>query len=271
MPVHFSFLSKRTKSGQQGDSTTSGQQGAEEDSPDAPPDSPPDSPPVPVRPPVFNRTLTDPQKLKKHVQLALPSKVPALFQKSNSFTVAPPPEEPVDGGGGGGGDARGRLQSIFVTDDYRNVFRNMVTRAKKSKPLTNQERVRAMISFDSSSLYDSQISKEQFKALCLKEVALGLSEVEIERVWEKMDVNNDGYVNEEEFLIEAREWRLLRKLASIVMPEKSSFIVPNDYDFSKSTEENYKNPEPEDFIGDHVHIRKEIDKSYHGNCKLSVV
>lgn len=278
MPVRFNFLRKRSKSGPLNSTETEVEGGAEESEKEEPRRraaliTSDDTPPT------LAKCLSEPPKQQndndRKQRVSPRSAPPYPLLKANSTNSFRSPGSDTTGGGS---DSRARLQSVFVTDDYRNVFRNMVVRAKtgrkpstSSPSLTTSDRLRAH-TLDSTNLLDSQITKQQFKELCLKEVALGLSEVEIERVWNKMDVNKDGFVNEEEFLIEAREWRLLRKLASIVnAPEKSSFIVPENYEYTKSTEQNYQNLDLDDFIGDHIHIRKEIDKSYHGNCKSRVV
>jgi len=99
---------------------------------------------------------------------------------------------------------RERIQSVFIKDNYRTVFRDLVLRAnpdakeehlKSFKQLSPQgDRLRAA-TFDShlngsnltvqdipGNISNQVISKKQFEDLCLQQaVALGLSKVEIER------------------------------------------------------------------------------------------
>jgi len=109
------------------------------------------------------------------------------------------------------------------------------------------------------------ISQGQFTTLCMSELELGLSEVEIGRLWRHMDGTGRGAVNEKEFLRAVKSWRFLRRLATNYASGKVPFSVPAGYDYSKSTQENYANSDPNDFVGDFEKYRKRKDHKYHGN------
>jgi hypothetical protein len=99
----------------------------------------------------------------------------------------------------------------------------------------------------------------------MSELHLGLSEVEVIRVWKHMDGRGRGVVNEREFLRAVKSWRFLRRLVTHIASGKVPFCVPAGYDFSKSTQENYANSNSEEFFGDFAKYRARMDRTYHGN------
>jgi len=167
-------------------------------------------------------------------------------------------------------------RGTIVTDDnlfiYRDAFRRMVKNctpvdqgaAAATSPTTLPEDD-SVVSTTTTNVAMT-ISKAQFVDLCVSALELGLSEVEVERVWRHMDEKETGQVGEEEFCDAVRNWRFLRKIAAICGGGVAvPFPVSPQYDYTQSTEVNHSNSCADDFVGEFVRERRALDKAYHSN------
>ena len=72
-------------------------------------------------------------------------------------------------------------------------------------------------------------------------------------------------VSEEQFVRAMKNRRFLRKLMTTSLGSENAFKVPLEFDYSKSTKDNYANEDLADFHGEFTNIRRSMDAQYHGN------
>ena len=108
---------------------------------------------------------------------------------------------------------------------------------------------------------DGHISFKAFRKAC-KRLKVDLDDAEIKRVF-KATAANDEYISLVEFIESVSHGQFLTILTSIVMLS-GDFKVPAGYDFSKTTNDSYKNPKME-FFGEFADIRRTRDYNYHVN------
>lgn len=110
--------------------------------------------------------------------------------------------------------------------------------------------------------------------MSLKEI--DITEVECNRLFGVIDCGDKGVVSPEQFLKEMRQYRWLRSVVVLYHKSKNCvFETKKDYDFSKSTNENYAFHAPsasetdsghhEKFFGEFSDIRASRDYRWHGN------
>lgn len=99
-----------------------------------------------------------------------------------------------------------------------------------------------------------------------KYLQLELSDLELQRVFDLLDGDQDGLISLKEFQSGATESPFLRSLVKAVSKGvERPFLVPSDFDYSKSTAENYEAPLEEGFHGEFADIREHLDYTYHSN------
>lgn len=101
-------------------------------------------------------------------------------------------------------------------------------------------------------------------ALC-KDFQINLSDAELKRVFDNIDHAGSGKIDLDDFCKGIRFHRFLRSIVGIYGLVKTKFELPENYDFTKSTRQNYHNPNLDEFHGDFVEIRSALDRAYHGN------
>ena len=111
----------------------------------------------------------------------------------------------------------------------------------------------------------NKIDEAQFKKLC-EALGLGLSDIDLQRVWRQLDKDDEGFLVSSEFHRGVNRRRLLRRVVSIYerkREEQHVFQVPENYDFSKSTTENYAAEADDD--SEFAAQRGLLDYSYHSH------
>lgn len=126
----------------------------------------------------------------------------------------------------------------------------------------------------SAMLLFSKFDKDRNKRMTRREFIEGLeqmgdlidlSSLEAGRLFDKLDTASVGEVTLECFLKACLEMRWLRTLAKLLSAvERHIFIVKDDYDYSRSTTDNYAVDFIE-YVGDFADIRATRDYTYHSN------
>ena len=108
---------------------------------------------------------------------------------------------------------------------------------------------------------------------CMESLHLDLSRVEISRVWRQVDEDQNGHITEDQFLEAITKRRFLRRIASLYLPataeegaENGTFAVPEDYDWSRSTADNYRGGGgggEQHHFGEFAKFREKMDYEYH--------
>ena len=76
----------------------------------------------------------------------------------------------------------------------------------------------------------------------------------------------DARINVEQFLAGIRRHRFLRRIVShYAFPDLDSWSIPVDYDWKRSTQDNYGVSLSEGFVGALAHLREHLDANWHGN------
>jgi len=113
------------------------------------------------------------------------------------------------------------------------------------------------------------ISLEDFKELCAT-LDLEHTEDEVEKIFRCVCVSSNAVenparpMNFHQFRKGVNRGGFLKHMARD--PGKvAEFDVHPDFDLTKSTKEQYGNPDLTDFVGDFAEYRKKVDLEYHGN------
>ena len=138
---------------------------------------------------------------------------------------------------------------------------------------------------------DGSITQTEFTLFMMNVMKVDISEVEIKRLYVQLvngisssvlpskvsvvaqsvpDVSVEGeetrVLTRAQFSDCAMKWRWLRNIiAEWDVTNGSNFTIPSIYDYTKSTSENYANPNKFEFFGEYMDIRKELDYNYHDN------
>lgn len=122
---------------------------------------------------------------------------------------------------------------------------------------------------------DGMLEFVEFKNVLVERLQLSLRDHEIERVWnrlvaERMAPSPEGVsvldlkLTRKEFLHGVENISFLRCCVQMIQDKGNDFIIPSDYDYGKSTNDNYAVPaSTASFVGDYVSIRETRDYSYH--------
>lgn len=112
---------------------------------------------------------------------------------------------------------------------------------------------------------DGTVSLDEFVKIILETLVFDLSVVEATRMFQRADANGNGALTLDEFKEAIGGDAFFRNLVDVITCHQlQSFTLPSDYDYSKSTAENYGVPTRE-FVGDYASIRAERDYTYHVN------
>mmetsp|Transcript_18 Transcript_18/g.36 ORF Transcript_18/g.36 Transcript_18/m.36 type:complete len:750 (+) Transcript_18:51-2300(+) len=112
---------------------------------------------------------------------------------------------------------------------------------------------------------DGVLTQEEFVNGILNIRYLDVSAVEAARLYESLDTECTGSITLRCLYKSSLRWRWLRRVVKVFLAcQECSFQIPDDYDYSKPTCENYKG-NPGEFVGDFVKIREERDYTYHNN------
>eukprot|EP00301_Raphidiophrys_heterophryoidea_P004075 c11801_g2_i2.p1 GENE.c11801_g2_i2~~c11801_g2_i2.p1 ORF type:complete len:641 (-),score=130.81 c11801_g2_i2:98-2020(-) len=111
---------------------------------------------------------------------------------------------------------------------------------------------------------DNRIDFEEWTDLCLNKLRMNLDHTELRRVFDQVDKDGSGSIDFEEFSDGIKHFGFLRSVAKALAATKSiSFRVPENYDFSKPTSENYKTNSSVGFANMFADIRSTRDYTYH--------
>lgn len=119
---------------------------------------------------------------------------------------------------------------------------------------------------------DGGISREEFVngLMALKEI--DITTIECERLFSVIDSTHSGVVSSDEFIQEVHRYRWLKSVVRLYHRSLNCvFETKADYDFTKSTNENYAfHPEGADsaeqaFFGEFADIRATRDYQWHNN------
>ena len=92
-----------------------------------------------------------------------------------------------------------------------------------------------------------------------------MSKEEALRLFDSIDKTKTNRILENQFIESSRQWSWLRNLIKIYCTcSKFTYVVPSNYDYSKTTNDNYKYDKME-FFGPFAAIRSKRDYSYHVN------
>lgn len=95
--------------------------------------------------------------------------------------------------------------------------------------------------------------------------AMEVTEVEANRLFDKIDTAQQGVFTEEQFMKALVTMRWLRSLIRVfAATEMGDFDVAPDYDYSRTTTENYC-ASGTHFVGEYADIRSTRDYSWHSN------
>ena len=154
---------------------------------------------------------------------------------------------------------RGRSASQIAvesnTDAYIAAFRTMASQRASDRPM---------------------LTREAFVD-CMETLNLDLRRVEIGRVFSAVDEDSRGEIDEAQFLEAIMKRRFLRRIATLYLPTPDedgvggaagSFSVPVDFDWTRSTAENYavRGPDGERLLqhfGEFASFRAAMDYEYH--------
>ena len=128
---------------------------------------------------------------------------------------------------------------------------------------------------------DGQLAYKEFVTALVDRLKLDLSEDEISRVWSRIVFKSqwqakhgsfntkDATITFEEFRVGVKSVSFLRLMCNQLMQDTGSMTVPHDYDYSKSTNDNYGVPfcgnGALEFYGKYANIRSKLDYGYHPN------
>ncbi|KAL1507417.1 hypothetical protein AB1Y20_008258 [Prymnesium parvum] len=120
---------------------------------------------------------------------------------------------------------------------------------------------------------DELLSYDEFWAALTQTLRFDLSEAEAQRVWSRVAASGGGGgelsaagITYEQFLHGVSNVPFLRNVVSQYKLVETKFEVPEGYDYSRSTNENYADAsEPRRFYGCHQALREGLDYSYHTN------
>ena len=126
---------------------------------------------------------------------------------------------------------------------------------------------------------DDLLEFSAFKQAMREKLQVSLGDEEIERVWSrllsdrrrwsaKVKYHDEGdlaaKLTLEEFKSGVENVSFLRSCVQIMQRGKDTFVIPPDYDYRKTTNENYSVPAEEALlVGEYAAIRKKLDYSYH--------
>ena len=127
--------------------------------------------------------------------------------------------------------------------------------------------------FNQISKDDQLLEYDEFQEALVERLQINLSEAEIERVWQRLVLEAKGdldprltaRVDFQTFQRGVQNISFLRNIASHLRSGAGAFAVPENYDFAKSTNDNYGVPDRASFHGRYDHIRKTLDYDYHVN------
>lgn len=125
---------------------------------------------------------------------------------------------------------------------------------------------------------DGNMSREEFVTGLMSLKEIDITEIECERLFTVIDEANSGVVTSDNFVSEMHRYRWLKSVVSLYHKSKNCmFETKKDYDFTKSTNENYAFPAPSPentgdssqqlFFGEFADIRATRD--YHWHCNYT--
>lgn len=117
--------------------------------------------------------------------------------------------------------------------------------------------------FDRSAGDDGFLSREAFSDICRDDLQLGLSQVEIERLFDLMVIEGAKGLTRQRFCRTVRQRFFLSGMRRVKIGSHSDGKLPEWYDLDKDTSENYQ-CESENFYGRFREIRSRRDHRYHG-------
>eukprot|EP00298_Acanthocystis_sp_HF-20_P005596 c15711_g1_i2.p1 GENE.c15711_g1_i2~~c15711_g1_i2.p1 ORF type:complete len:635 (+),score=256.67 c15711_g1_i2:44-1948(+) len=103
----------------------------------------------------------------------------------------------------------------------------------------------------------------QFHSVCI-ELDSKIKESETSRMYHQIGGSDEKGLNFSQFMRAIQRWRFLSSIVSDYSFHHP-FTIPNDYDYRKTTNENYKLESKDIFFGEYQNIRKTLDYNYHSN------
>jgi Ca2+-binding EF-hand superfamily protein len=158
--------------------------------------------------------------------------------------------------------------------------RPLIRAGSQSVNMEDAEKDLSILFQEIDTNHDGVLSQEEFVNGLLSMPFVDISPVESVRLFTTFDKNNSGTISLQEFVDvcrpihfassdllcqAARHIRWIRTLVKIFVASKEyHFVVPETYNYQKSTMENYQG-QVGIYVGDYADIRETRDYSYHKN------
>mmetsp|Transcript_2746 Transcript_2746/g.4127 ORF Transcript_2746/g.4127 Transcript_2746/m.4127 type:complete len:779 (+) Transcript_2746:248-2584(+) len=160
-------------------------------------------------------------------------------------------------------------QPLQATLNSLNPLRYVTTeiRTAYKRPALDVESLKSF--FDAIDVnHDMHLTEEEFVNGLNNMPHVDIREVEARRLFSNITKENEGYITVEEFMEGTKNLRWLRSLVRIYCAcEESTFRVPDNYDYTKSTSEFYRE-KPGVYVGDFADIRATRDYTWHTNYTI---